>query len=46
MCLYMYMYIHSDAPQTKSKVAAKTGNMTYQWDIMKSLGIEDSEIKR
>lgn len=34
------------AKKTKSKVAAKTGNMIYQWDIMKSLGIEDTDIRR
>lgn len=29
----------------KSKVAAKTGNMKYQWEIMRSLGLTDPEIK-
>lgn len=31
------------APQ-HSKVAAKTGNITYQWQIMQSMGIPDDEI--
>ncbi|XP_069996006.1 leucine--tRNA ligase, cytoplasmic [Penaeus vannamei] len=30
----------------KSKAAAKTGGMKYQWQIMRSLGIEDEEIKK
>jgi leucyl-tRNA synthetase len=34
------------AKKTKSKVAAKTGNMTYQWDIMRSLGINDHDIRK
>ena len=28
----------------KSKVAAKTGNFKYQWQIMRSIGLEDHEI--
>lgn len=28
----------------KSKAAAKTGGMKYQWQIMRSLGLQDSEI--
>lgn len=32
--------------QVKSKVAAKGGNMTYQWNIMKLLGLKDEEIKK
>lgn len=28
----------------KSKVLAKTGGAKYQWDIMRSLGLEDTEI--
>lgn len=30
----------------KSKVAAKTGNVVYQWNIMKDLGISESEIQK
>lgn len=30
----------------KSKAAAKTGGLDYQWQIMKALGIEDEEIKK
>ena len=30
----------------KSKVAAKTGGLTYQWEIMQALGLEDEEIKK
>ncbi|EFO88158.1 hypothetical protein CRE_06955 [Caenorhabditis remanei] len=30
----------------KSKLVAKTGNAKYQWQIMKSLGLEDEEIKK
>jgi hypothetical protein len=29
-----------------SKVAAKTGNVKYQWQIMQSLGLSDDEIKK
>ena len=32
--------------QVKSKVAAKGGNITYQWNILKMLGISDEEVKR
>eukprot|EP01135_Chromosphaera_perkinsii_P012079 Nk52_evm17s2579 gene=Nk52_evmTU17s2579 len=32
--------------KVKSKVAAKTGNMTYQWDIMKSIGLTDEEVPK
>ena len=28
----------------KSKAVAKTGNYTYQWNIMQSLGLKDEEI--
>jgi leucyl-tRNA synthetase len=35
--------VHTFAPQ-HSKVAAKTGNITYQWQIMQSMGIPDDEI--
>ena len=27
-------------------MAAKTGGITYQWEIMKTLGYEDEEIKK
>jgi len=30
----------------KSKVAAKTGGFKWQWQIMRSLGLEDEEIKK
>lgn len=30
----------------KSKVAAKTGGLEYQWQIMQSLGLSDEEIKK
>lgn len=30
----------------QSKVAAKTGTLRYQWQIMKSLGLDDEEIKK
>ena len=30
----------------KSKVAAKTGGLTYQWQIMQALGLVDEEIKK
>ncbi|GFX35205.1 leucine--tRNA ligase, cytoplasmic [Trichonephila clavipes] len=30
----------------KSKLAAKTGGATYQWQIMQSLGLPDEEIKK
>jgi len=29
----------------QSKAAAKTGSMRYQWQIMRSLGLQDDEIK-
>lgn len=32
--------------KVKSKVAAKGGGATYQWTIMKGLGMEDEEIKK
>ena len=32
--------------KVKSKVAAKGGGATYQWTIMKGLGLEDEEIKK
>lgn len=28
----------------KSKIAAKTGGLEYQWQIMQSLGLSDEEI--
>lgn len=30
---------------SQSKAAAKTGSMRYQWQIMRSLGLQDEEIK-
>lgn len=30
----------------KSKVSAKTGGLTYQWEIMQTLGLEDEEIRK
>ncbi|CAO4371332.1 unnamed protein product [Caenorhabditis nigoni] len=30
----------------KSKLVAKTGNAKYQWQIMKSLGLDDEEIRK
>ncbi|XP_048589324.1 leucine--tRNA ligase, cytoplasmic isoform X3 [Nematostella vectensis] len=35
-----------DKKQMKSKVLAKTGNVTYQWQIMQSLGIPQEEIPK
>lgn len=32
--------------RVKSKVAAKSLSLKYQWLIMRSLGMEDSEIKK
>ncbi len=34
------------AKKVKSKVAAKGGEALHQWDIMKSLGLSDEEIKK
>lgn len=34
-----------DTANMKSKVAAKTGGLTYQWQIMQALGIPDDDIK-
>jgi len=34
-----------DTTNMKSKVAAKTGGLTYQWQIMQALDIPDEEIK-
>ena len=33
------------AKKVKSKVATKAGSSFYQWDIMRTLGLEDEEIK-
>lgn len=33
-------------PKQHSKVAAKTGGATYQWQIMQSMGLEDEEIAK
>jgi len=30
----------------KSKIAAKTGGLEYQWQIMQALGLSDEEIKK
>lgn len=30
----------------KSKIAAKTGGLEYQWQIMQTLGLSDEEIKK
>lgn len=30
----------------KSKVAAKGGNIKYQWNILKMLGMSDEEVKK
>ncbi|XP_027036668.1 leucine--tRNA ligase, cytoplasmic-like isoform X1 [Pocillopora damicornis] len=35
-----------ESKQMKSKVAAKTGGLEYQWQIMQSLGLSDEEIKK
>jgi leucyl-tRNA synthetase len=37
--------IKDKSKSKKSKAAAKTGNLKYQWHIMKSLGLTDTEIK-
>eukprot|EP00795_Rhopilema_esculentum_P000827 gene827-10569_t len=34
------------AKDMKSKVAAKTGGLKYQWQIMKNIGLNDDEIKK
>lgn len=34
------------AKKVKSKVAAKSGDATYQWEILRSLGIKDEDIKK
>jgi leucyl-tRNA synthetase len=36
--------IKDKAKGKKSKAAAKTGNLKYQWQIMKSIGLSDEEI--
>ena len=38
--------IMMNARQMKSKVAAKGGNIQYQWNILKMLGISDEQVKR
>ncbi|KAJ7377115.1 hypothetical protein OS493_030710 [Desmophyllum pertusum] len=35
-----------EAKQMKSKIAAKTGGLEYQWQIMQSIGLTDEEIKK
>ena len=37
--------IKDKSKSKKSKVAAKTGNLKWQWQIMQSLGLSDEEIK-
>lgn len=37
--------VQKDTSNMKSKVAAKTGGLTYQWQIMQALNIPDEEIK-
>ena len=37
---------HSPGHLQHSKVQAKTGGATYQWQIMQSMGIPDDEIAR
>lgn len=32
--------------KAKSKVLAKSGSMKYQWQIMKSIGMNDEEVLR
>ena len=32
--------------KTKSKVLAKSSSLTFQWQIMESIGMKDSEIKQ
>ena len=34
------------AKKGKSKVLAKSSSLTYQWQIMRSLGLTDEEVKR
>ena len=34
------------AKKVKSKVLAKSGTLKYQWQIMKSIGMQDEEIKK
>lgn len=34
------------AKKVKSKVAAKSGDASYQWQIMQSLGLKDEDIKK
>jgi len=38
--------IDNKGKSKKTKAVAKTGGLKYQWEIMRSLGIEDEEIKR
>lgn len=38
--------IKDKSKSKKSKVVAKTGSFKYQWQIMKSLGLSDEEIKQ
>jgi leucyl-tRNA synthetase len=34
----------AEEPKVKAKVAAKTGNLKYQWDIMKAMGISEDKV--
>ncbi|XP_067042289.1 leucine--tRNA ligase, cytoplasmic-like isoform X1 [Acropora muricata] len=36
----------NESKHMESKVAAKTGGLTYQWEIMQTLGLEDEEIRK
>ncbi|PFX23553.1 Leucine--tRNA ligase, cytoplasmic [Stylophora pistillata] len=35
-----------ESKQMKSKIAAKTGGLEYQWQIMQSIGLSDEEIRK
>ncbi|EGT45646.1 CBN-LARS-1 protein [Caenorhabditis brenneri] len=39
-------YLKDKSKGKKTKLVAKTGNAKYQWQIMKSLGMEDEEIRK
>ena len=39
-------FLHHVFPPFQGKLTAKTGGLTYQWQIMKSLGLEDDEIRK
>ncbi len=42
----MKIVVHVVCCTLQSKAAAKTGGLKYQWQIMKSLGLMDEEIKK